>query len=67
MIMIELLDKLIDEKQEQIAIVKMDIYTYENLIEKKDITNDLHDLELEASKNSKVFASVDDLFYDLEK
>ena len=65
--MIQLLDKLLDEKKEQIAIVKMDIYTYENLIWKKDITKDLHLLELEADKNSKVFDSVDNLFYDLEK
>ena len=65
--MIELLDKLLDEKKEEIAIVKMDIYTYENLVWKKDITSDLHNLELEATKNSKVFTSVDDLFYDLER
>jgi hypothetical protein len=30
--MIQLLDKLTNEKQEKIAIVKMDIYTYENLV-----------------------------------
>jgi hypothetical protein len=30
--MIQLLDKLTDEKKKEVVIVKMDIYTYENLI-----------------------------------
>jgi hypothetical protein len=54
--MIQLLDKLVDEKQKQVMIVKMDIYTYENLIK---IDNDgfskeaIEDLERELDEIEK--------------
>jgi hypothetical protein len=41
-IMFQVLDKLIDEKKQEIVIVKMDITTYENLVNK--------DIEFESLK-----------------
>lgn len=60
--MIKLLDKYIDNKQE-IVIVKMDIYTYENL---KDKNSSIKELLIEARNSDKVFNNIDELFYDLE-
>ena len=58
--------KLLD-KEETHVIVKMDIFTYENFLEKKDITCELHELENEARLNSKTYNNVDELFDDLKK
>jgi len=44
--MIQLLDKLIDEKQQEVVIVKMDIMTYNNIIE--EVEPD--EWEIEATK-----------------
>ena len=65
--MIQLLDRIIDEKENEVMIVKMDVITYNNIIkEKKDITIELHKME-EEILSSKWYDNVDDLFDDLEK
>ena len=66
--MMEVLDRVIDEKHQEVYFVKMDTITYNHIvdIEKKDITIWLHKMENEIL-NSKWFDNLDDLFDDLEK
>ena len=65
--MIEVLDRIVDKKQNEYVFVKMDIYTYDRVInEEKDITIPLHNMEKEIL-DSKWFDNLDDLFDDLEK
>ena len=73
--MIQLLDKITDEKQEKVVIVKMDIYTYENLLARdsdgftKDARADL-ERELDEIEKwidiSKPYFDVNTLFNDLD-
>ena len=65
--MIEVLDRVIDKKECEYVFVKMDIYTYDRIINtEKDITVSLHNMEKEIL-DSKWFDNLDDLFDDLEK
>jgi hypothetical protein len=51
--MIQLLDTIIDKKQNEVMIVKMDVITYRSIVkQKKDITIELHKMEEEVL-NSK--------------
>jgi len=73
--MIQLLDKITDEKQEQVVIVKMDIYTYQDIIRDEDwFTKEARaDLERELDEIekgidiSKPYFDVKTLFDDLDK
>ena len=65
--MIEVLNRVIDKKECEYVFVKMDIFTYDRIIDnEKDITIPLHNMEKEIL-NSKWFNNLDDLFDDLEK
>jgi hypothetical protein len=60
--MIKLLDR-----EESHVIVKMDIITYEKICTEKKENKKWHfDDLIQEARNSKAYATVDELFYDLE-
>jgi len=65
--MIEVIDKIVNKKNQEILFVKMDVITYDKIVKQNsDITIWLHNMENDIKK-SKWFNNLDDLFDDLEK